>query len=143
MVTDGKDPGRTGPEQARSAQTGAGDRRPGAAQSPAARAAAGNRAPATPTDELAKTPMTQQLGRVFVVILAILFGVFAVANSQAVDFSWVFGSTQVRQDPTGQGTVGGVPLILLLLAAFLVGALISTFVTWQVHRRQRVSPRGR
>jgi uncharacterized integral membrane protein len=83
------------------------------------------------------TPLTQQLGRVFVLLLAILFGVFAVFNSQPVDFSWVFGETQVRPDPTGDGEVGGVPLIVLLVAAFVVGALIGAFTAWQLRRRRR------
>lgn len=129
-------PGRPGPE--RPGPTGSAERggTPGRAARAGDATTGGQAVP--PADD--GTPVTQQLGRVFVVILAILFGVFAVANSQAVDFSWVFGSTEVREDPTGDGTIGGVPLILLLLTAFVVGALISTFVTWQVHRRRRGSP---
>ena len=83
------------------------------------------------------TPFTQQLGRVFIVILAVLFGIFAVANSQPVDFSWVFGETQVRDDPAGDGEIGGVPLIVLLLITFALGMLIGAFVSWQVARSRR------
>ena len=83
------------------------------------------------------TPLTQQLGRVFIVILAVLFGIFAVANSQPVDFSWVFGETEVRPDPTGEGTTGGVPLIVLLLITFAIGALVGAYVGWQVLRARR------
>ncbi len=83
------------------------------------------------------TPFTQQLGRVFIVILAVLFGIFAVANSQPVDFSWVFGETQVRDDPAGDGQIGGVPLIVLLLITFALGTLIGAFVSWQVTRARR------
>jgi uncharacterized integral membrane protein len=66
------------------------------------------------------------------VVLAALFGVFAVANSQRVDFSWIIGETIASENASGEVT-GGVPLILLLLAAFAVGAavilLIELFVT--------------
>ena len=83
------------------------------------------------------TPFTQQLGRVFIVLLAVLFGIFAVANSQPVDFSWVFGETRVREDPAGEGEIGGVPLIVLLLITFALGMLIGAFVSWQVTRSRR------
>ena len=83
------------------------------------------------------TPLTQQLGRIFIVILAALFGVFAVANSQPVDFSWVFGETEVRADPTGEGTTGGVPLIVLLLITVVIGALVGAYLAWQIMRARR------
>ncbi len=83
------------------------------------------------------TPFTQHLGRFFIVVLAVLFGIFAVANSQPVDFSWVFGETEVRDDPTGPGEIGGVPLIVLLLVTFALGALIGAFTAWQLSRSRR------
>lgn len=67
-------------------------------------------------------PVTQQIGRAVVLALAILFGVFSVANAQRVTFSWVFGRTEAG--PSG----GGVPLIVLLVAAFALGALVAATV---------------
>ncbi|TVP62750.1 MAG: LapA family protein [Nitriliruptor sp.] len=81
-------------------------------------------------------PFTQQLGRVTIVVLAVLFGVFAVANSQRVDFSWIFGETTVREGPTGEVT-GGVPLILLLVGAFVAGAVIAILTELHVTRVRR------
>ena len=81
-------------------------------------------------------PFTQQLGRVTIVVLAVLFGVFAVANSQRVDFSWVFGETTAQEGPSGELT-GGVPLILLLLGAFVAGALIAVLTELYVARARR------
>lgn len=83
------------------------------------------------------TPLTQQIGRAAIVVLAILFGVFAVANSHTVDFSWVFGETRVRDDPAGAGEVGGVPLIVLLLITFVIGALMGALIEWYVLRSRR------
>lgn len=88
--------------------------------------------PAAPPVE--RTPLTQQLGRVVVVLLAVLFGVFAVANSHYVTFSWVFGRTEVLTDAGGERRAGGVPLIVLLLASFVIGVLLGAFVTWQARR---------
>jgi len=99
---------------------------------------AGTELPAHPPP----TPLTQQLGRIVVVALLILFAAFAVVNSQRVDFSWVFGATEVTEDPSGQGTTGGVPLILLLLVTFAAGALLGVLVAWQV-RRGRLARRER
>ena len=82
------------------------------------------------------TPLTQQLGRVAIVVIAVLFGVFAVANSQAVDFSWIFGETQVLPDPQG-GEMGGVPLILLLVAALVMGLALGALIEWQFLRGRR------
>jgi uncharacterized integral membrane protein len=78
------------------------------------------------------TPITQQLGRVVIVLLAVLFGVFAVDNSQAVDFSWVFGESRVAPDGTG-----GVPLIVLLVVAAAVGAALGALIEWQWLRGRR------
>ncbi|MEX1164659.1 MAG: hypothetical protein WEB03_13895 [Nitriliruptor sp.] len=82
------------------------------------------------------TPVTQQIGRIAIVILAVLFGIFALANAQAVDFSWIFGETQVVEEG-GERVSGGVPLILLLLISFAIGAAVATLVGWQRHRRHR------
>lgn len=79
-------------------------------------------------------PLTQQIGRVVTVLLAVLFGVFVVANAQYVDFSWVFGGTEVVRDAAGERLRGGVPLIVLLLGSFLLGALVAGFTVWQVKR---------
>ncbi|MEX1177040.1 MAG: LapA family protein [Nitriliruptor sp.] len=83
-----------------------------------------------------RTPVTQQVGRIAIVIVAALFIAFALANAQAVDFSWIFGETNVVEEG-GERVSGGVPLIVLLLVAFGAGALIATLVSWQRHRRDR------
>jgi uncharacterized integral membrane protein len=80
----------------------------------------------------ASTPVTQWIGRVVIVLLAVLFGVFAVDNSQAVDFFWVFGDTRVAPDGSG-----GVPLIALLLAAAAIGAALGALIEWQFLRGRR------
>ncbi len=79
-------------------------------------------------------PFTQQLGRVSLVVLAVLFVVFALANAQAVDFSWVFGETEVLRDSRGRPVSGGVPLIVLLIASFVFGALVTALAIFQVRR---------
>lgn len=83
----------------------------------------------------APTPVTQQLGRVVVLVLVVIFIVFALSNSQPVDFSWVFGDTEVAQDATGE-TTGGVPLIVLLLASFVIGALSGAMLMRILKRRR-------
>lgn len=88
---------------------------------------------ATPTS---RTPVTQQIGRVVVLLLLIVFGVFAATNAHPVDFSWVFGGTEVVEGP-GEATEGGVPLIVLLLASFAVGALVGAGLVWQSGRNRR------
>lgn len=90
-------------------------------------------AEATPTS---RTPVTQQMGRVVVLLLLVVFGVFAATNAQPVDFSWVFGGTEVVEGP-GDATEGGVPLIVLLLASFAVGALVGAGLVWQSGRNRR------
>lgn len=79
-------------------------------------------------------PFTQQLGRVSLVVLAVLFVIFALANAQPVDFSWVFGETEVLRDSRGRPIRGGVPLILLLIASFVLGALVTALAIFQVRR---------
>ena len=93
-------------------------------------------------------PLTQQVGRVAVVLLAVLFGVFVVANAQFVDFSWVFGSTEVVRNADGERLRGGVPLIILMTGSFLLGAAVAGFTVWQVkrarmHRREAAQQRAR
>jgi uncharacterized integral membrane protein len=85
------------------------------------------------------TPLTQYLGRIVLVLVAVAFGVFAVANSHRVDFSWVAGETQVVA--AADGDRGGVPLIVLLLGSFAIGALMGALFEWQFLRK-RTRPRG-
>jgi uncharacterized integral membrane protein len=82
------------------------------------------------------TPLTQQIGRVVLLVLLVLFGIFAATNAQPVDFSWVFGGTEVTQEPTGE-TSGGVPLIVLLLLSFVIGAVVGGGAAWQSTRARR------
>jgi uncharacterized integral membrane protein len=88
-------------------------------------------APDAPAAEGAShTPVTQQVGRIVVVLVATLFVVFALVNAQHVDFSWVFGSTEVVESG-GERVSGGVRLIVLLIAAFLAGAVVAGTAGWQ------------
>jgi uncharacterized integral membrane protein len=94
-----------------------------------------------PPQEGRPTPLTQQLGRILIFVVAVIFGIFAVANAQYVDFSWVFGETEVVKTG-GERTSGGVPLIVLLVVAFALGALVGWASTWRRSRtRRRRSPR--
>ncbi|MFP5310723.1 MAG: lipopolysaccharide assembly LapA domain-containing protein [Actinomycetes bacterium] len=94
---------------------------------------AGERAPgAAPTG----APLTQQVGRVVVAVIAVLFGVFAVFNSQSVSFDWIFGETIAEYSTTGEHLAGGVPLIVLLVASFALGAVVGWFATWRRGRRR-------
>lgn len=88
------------------------------------------------------TPVTQQVGRVTIIVLAVLFGVFALDNAQFVDFSWIFGESQVVESG-GQRVGGGVPLILLLLASFVLGAAVGGLLGWRRRRRRRREPADR
>ena len=91
--------------------------------------------PAAP--EPPRASFAQKFGRVVIAILVVLFGVFAVANSQPVDFSWLFGESQVEIDPTGERVAGGVPLIILLGAAFAIGLFLGLVIAWQSARKRR------
>lgn len=93
-------------------------------------------APETPVEGKPSTPFTQQLGRITIVVLAVLFVVFALANSQPVDFSWVFGET-IARDGAGGEVTGGIPLILLLIGAFIAGSLITFLTELYVGRGRR------
>ena len=84
-----------------------------------------------------RTPTAARVGRIAVLLLAVLFGVFALVNSQSVDFSWILGETTVESDATGE-TTGGIPLIVLLFVSFILGAALGGWWTWQAGRtRQR------
>lgn len=82
-----------------------------------------------------RTPVTQQVGRVAVVVVAALFVIFAAANAQHVDFSWVFGETEVVAQG-GERVSGGVRLIVLLLLAFAAGACVAGILAWQRARHR-------
>jgi uncharacterized integral membrane protein len=81
-------------------------------------------------------------GQVAVLFLAVLFGVFALVNSHPVRFSWLFGETVVERDAAGEVT-GGVPLIVLLLLSFILGAGLGGWWTWQAGRARRRTDEGR
>lgn len=84
----------------------------------------------------AATPVTQQIGRAVVVVAMVLFGVFAAVNVQRVDFDWVFGETEVVQQG-GEYVAGGVPLIVLLVASFVLGGIVGAGLVWRRQRRRR------
>ncbi len=71
-----------------------------------------------------RTPLTQQAGRVVVVLVAVLFTVFALDNAQHVDFSWVFGGTEVVEQAEERAS-GGVRLIVLLVSSFVAGGTVG------------------
>lgn len=81
------------------------------------------------------TPLTQQIGRVTLVVLLVVFVVFAFANSHRVDFSWLAGRAEVVE--VAGETQGGVPLILLLVVAFVLGLLVGVIAEWQLLRSRR------
>jgi uncharacterized integral membrane protein len=78
-----------------------------------------------------------RITQVVVLLLAGLFAVFAAVNSQPVEFSWVFGETQVERDAGGDVTSGGVPLIVLLVVSFILGATLGGAWVGQVVRSRR------
>lgn len=88
------------------------------------------------------TPLTQQLGRITLVVVAVLFAVFALGNAQHVDFSWIFGSSEVVQ-VGGERASGGVRLIILLVAAFAAGLVVGAGAVWSRRRhRDTEHPEG-
>lgn len=117
----GEDPSRSPAEG--STDASAGDR-------PDARGRERRPEPGVPKRQ--RTPVTQKLGRVALVLLAVLFGIFAADNSHSVDFAWVFGESQVAADGTG-----GVPLIVLLVVAAAIGAALGALIEWQFLRGRR------
>ncbi|MFN2557337.1 MAG: hypothetical protein ABR592_10830 [Nitriliruptorales bacterium] len=88
-----------------------------------------------------RTPFTQQVGRVIVGVAAVLFLVFAFVNSQRVTFDWIFGETEAMTTP--EGVIGGVPLIVLLLGAFLLGAVVGAGLLWRTQRTIQAPARPR
>lgn len=88
-----------------------------------------------------RTPITQILGRIVLAVVVVLFLVFAAANAHYVDFSWIFGETRATFDGTGGHVEGGVRLILLLLASFVIGLFVGVLLTWQEGRRKRRAAR--
>lgn len=95
----------------------------------------GGKGPAQPiTVGKAPKPLTQQVGRIAVVAAAAIFLLFALFNWQYVDFSWVFGKTEVLTQGN-ERLSGGVPLIVLLVVAFGLGAVVGAGT---MHRRRRV-----
>jgi uncharacterized integral membrane protein len=77
-------------------------------------------------------------GQVAVLLLALVFGIFALVNSHPVRFSWLFGETQVTRDASGEVS-GGVPLIVLLLVSFILGAGLGGWWTWHAGRTRRLA----
>lgn len=116
---------------------GAADDRRGARDGEARRRAAETPArDSTSAQDVESTvPFTQKLGRVAVVVIAALFLIFAIGNAQFVDFSWIFGGTEVVEQ-AGERVSGGVPLIVLLLVAFVAGAAVGG-ITLRQRRRHR------
>jgi uncharacterized integral membrane protein len=77
-----------------------------------------------------ETPVTQQVGRVAVAVIVLLFVLFAAVNAHHVEFHWIFGGTEVTE-VSGERTAGGVPLIIVLFASFALGICVG----WLWHRR--------
>jgi uncharacterized integral membrane protein len=100
----------------------------------AAEPAAAEPAAGTPRSSISTATRITQ---VVVLLLAGLFAVFAAVNSQPVEFSWVFGETQVERDAGGDVTSGGVPLIVLLVVSFILGATLGGAWVGQVVRSRR------
>lgn len=69
-------------------------------------------------------PFTQQVGRVVVGVLALLFLVFAVYNRQDVTLDWLVATTET-------------PLIVVLIGSFALGALVGSALLWRRHQRGR------
>lgn len=69
--------------------------------------------------------------------LSAIFAVFALANRQPVSFSWLVGENLATTTATGEPVSGGVPLILLLVVAFVLGFAIGWIVHWRRVRRNR------
>lgn len=66
-----------------------------------------------------------------------LFTAFALANRQYVSFGWLFGATEV-QEVGGERVGGGMPLIVLLVAAFALGAVVGgVWATLRARARRR------
>lgn len=69
-----------------------------------------------------------------------LFTAFALANRQFVEFGWLFGATEIQQ-VGGERVSGGVPLIVLLVAAFALGAIVgAVWTSLRGRARRREGP---
>ncbi|MTV23813.1 hypothetical protein FTX61_00020 [Nitriliruptoraceae bacterium ZYF776] len=125
-------------------QRPADDRRAsGEAPPPDATARARGREPSPAAVEPTSTvPFTQKLGRVALVVIAVLFITFALGNAQFVDFSWIFGETEVVRQ-AGERIGGGVPLIVLLVVAFVAGAAVGSLGSRQRRRHRAAAKRDR
>lgn len=99
----------------------------------------------TPTEPVvvgrASRPLTQQIGRVAILVAGGIFALFALFNAQFVDFSWVFGETVVERSSQGR-LAGGVPLILLLAVAFVLGMVVGAGL-WSRRSVRRADRRAR
>lgn len=73
--------------------------------------------------------------RTILAVIGVLLVAFGIANRHSVEFSWVFGRSEIRVLPGGNEFTGGVPLILLLLAAFALGALAGMSALLLYRRR--------
>jgi uncharacterized integral membrane protein len=67
-----------------------------------------------------------------------LFVAFALANMHRVEFSWLLGRSEILE--VAGETTGGVPLIVLLGAAFVLGIILGWALT---SARARARRRGR
>lgn len=85
----------------------------------------------------APRPVTQQVGRIAMLVAGGVFALFALFNAHYVDFNWLFGKTVVETTSAGR-TGGGVPLIILLLAAFGLGSVVGAGL-WGRHMAKRAA----
>lgn len=84
----------------------------------------------------------QRLARVLWLVVLVVFAIFASVNAQFVDFNWVVGETEVSE-VGGDRTSGGVPLIVLMVASFVLGAMVAWLASWRSRRKQLKQLRAR
>lgn len=82
----------------------------------------------------AASTAAQRTAQFALVAVGVIMAVFAFANLQPVSFSWLVGETEVALDASGDVT-GGVPLIVLLLSAFVLGVVVGRLMGWRANRR--------